>query len=947
MTPGGQQPIPQTDPVTKFLGPASSVHGPFGVLGLPVADVSEEDVLDALHRVMVKIDAHRESATPAADEARLAAHAAAANLIDDAVRHELLRRLGATPAPPAGARPPAVVPRPDGRPSPATLQADLLRCIATAGGWNVRAMQHFVKIAHERGFRTDEAIHAINMLEKPAASPPAPTLASQRPTPPASPPRPQPPQQPVRPPEPTGPETAARAAPEPMREPPPSGGISPFAAVFLTIVVFVVLAASGWLAWTLTREPPPPPPVHSSTPAPPPEPEAEAPPPAPIETRRPLDSAPAIIHELEVATDAATIDPDAALDTFALAVGALSDRWTGFSPGDLLAAHDQVIGFLYRVGGRTSSIERAMQAIESGAGAILDGAFEQPRDISRAAWSVGMLVRLRREQNLPGTIMRRIDATLLRIPGGLSPNASTFRAGAVAALRSIASVLSRPPLPDSARRAWDAWPGVARAAAGGDDALEESLLINALEGLLRLHEPGVAADEIASSIVADLNWRPGGAARVWLVRAFDDRTLDTADLHVVTLALATVSKAEGVDHSMVLPRDASEFDRRRLRDLFREKWDLAASGDQGDTVAAFAAAAREALLHRPTENRDEGEKLAAVVRIARLNAAGALAWRARNDAAAALLDTLDDPITAVLDSKTEADASSLFTPDTGTWAETYLAAKSHIPRRTELLEKLSARRGELGPMEAEVLVNEALRGSPRQVRDRAAGVAEMFIDQPTVVNAVLEALPLMPRTNRNAKIVELAAGASLPRVDAPDWAAQARRAVVERLLELIAGHGLYARLDALATLLDEAYDITRNGPPGSGVSSAGSGAPPARISAKALFKRWADLASRRPPAGLEGYSVDEIERRRQARLAMADGLVQRFHTEQLALAELMAQVIASEQPGATPRIARMLDDLRLERGRDRNILLQIERTERLMLELRLIRFGQDTGGGNG
>ncbi|HHN77124.1 MAG TPA: hypothetical protein ENK11_00415, partial [Phycisphaerales bacterium] len=771
MTPRDHQSVPQADPVSRFLGPDAAFNGPFGVLGLPVADVSEQQVLDALHRVMERIDAHPESRTPPADEARLAAHAAAANLLDHEVRRELLRRLHAdgpagrapSPAPPSTASTPAA-----GSP-PTILQADLLRCIAVAGGWNTRAMRRFFMIAHERGFRTDEALWAMMLLQRPAplATPTAPPPPSDRSADRA---------------EPIGFGTAPKRNDRQAEAAPvENAGMSPVAAVLLTIAVFVVLAAGGWAVWTLSLKPVSPqvptPHVTRSPAAPPPSPPDE---PEPEAVGRHLDNAPAIIHEFEVANDAAAIDPEAATDTFRTAIDALSTRWTAFSPVDRLAAREQIIGFIYRIAGRSDTIDRAMSVIEAGATAADPTA--DPDSIRRAVWSVGMLVRLRREQNLPGSIMRRIDSTLLELGGtGLAPSASTFRAGAVAALRSIAAALSRPPLTDESRAGWAEWPGIVHAAAEGDGALEESLLINALEGLLHQREAGGALDEVVSGIVAAMNWRPGSAARVWLIRAFDDRSIDADDLHVVTLALATVSKAEGVDHSMVLPRGASEYDRRRLRDVYNERWKIADASDRSDTAAAFTAAAREALLHEPSPGRDDAEKLASVVRYARLNAAGESLWRARIDTASVLLDTLDDPIDAVLGSDTRSDTSALFTPDTGTWAETYLAEGSHIPRRLALLDKLSARQGRLGPMEAEVLVTEALRGSPRQVRDKAAGVAELFMDQPTIVNAVLEALPLMPRTQRNAKIVELAAGVPLPTVESPDWPVRARRAVVERL----------------------------------------------------------------------------------------------------------------------------------------------------------------------
>ncbi|USN98499.1 MAG: hypothetical protein H6810_10030 [Phycisphaeraceae bacterium] len=941
ITGNGRPSIPAADPVVRFLGPAATRNGPFGVLGLPVDSIDEAGVLAAVHDAMARIDAHPESSTPAADEARLAVHAAAANLLDGAVQRELLARLGGS----ASVR--SAGPRP-AHPSPrvhagSVLEADLLRCIAISGGWNEQAMQHFMKLAHLKGHPTPQAMAAIRSLWRGAGA--LPISAAAPPPPVASPPR--------------APEQTASAPASPQPAPAVTvpedelPGLPPVVAVLLTIVVFAILAAGAWFVIDGLRVPvPPPAEQHAAAPAPGNHVGHPSPPPgdqAPVAntTERALDNAPAIIHELEVAVDGLSVDPDAALTTFEPAVAALANRWGECSPIDRLAAHDQIVGFIYRVSGRRSLADRAMNAIEAGADGVIKGTLDDPGDIWRGAWSMGMLARLRREQNLPGTIIRRIDGVLLRAPGGLSPNASTFSAGAVAALRSIARSLAEPPVSSTDGVLWETWPNAVRAAAAGDDAMADSLMLDALETVLHRRGPGgVVLDEAAGGLVASLNWRAGGAARVWLLRAFDDRTLTANDLHAVTLALATRSKAEGVDLSLVLQSGASEFARRRLRDKYRAIWGVAPGGGQDAAVAAFAAAAREALLHEPNENgRDEDAVLASVCRLARLNTAGELAWRADVQAASDLLGSLDDPIDAVLEAEATPDVSSLFETKSGTWAETYLGAGSHIPRRLELLDKLATRSDQLGPMEAEVLVTEAMRGSPQRVRDAAASIVESFAAQPTVVNAVLEALPVSPRTERNATLIELVAGASLPRFDADDWPLEARRAVVERLLELVAGHAVWARLDALSGLLEEAYDIQLHGlPGGSSAGSFGVGSlPPASVSARQLAQEWAALAARRPPAGLEGYTADEIESRRAARLAMADGLVQSFHAEQLALAEDMALVIAAEQPGSAQQVAQMLADLQIHRDRARDVLIQIEYTERLMLSLRLLRFGEDQG----
>lgn len=922
-------PLP-TDPVVRFLGPGVLRDGPFGVLALPLRELTEAEIIDAVHRAMERIDAHPESRTPSADEARLAIHAAAANLLDDAVRHELLRRLRApvdfgldepeASTPPARAMPPMTESR------RLALEADALRCVAGEGGWNRAAMDRFLRLAHLRGVTTDEALGAIRHLwpdeGPPPMLPPAPRSIQ--------PPAPSPSREPIR----------SSPAPAEDSEPSPAGLSARGAAALILSVLLLMVIGASFALWLIdsnpspeaTQPPPPPPAVARSVTPPAPEPA----PPTPTTAARPLDNAPAILHELEVASGGLALDVEASIAIFERAAGALADRWTEFSPGDLLAASDSIVTYLYRVSGQRSLSERVIASIEAGAGGLLAGRLIEGAEIRRGAWSMGMLVRLRREQNLPGGVIRRIDQPLLRAPGGLSPTASTFRAGSVAALRAMAPLLA-----DADRALWEAWLISVRAATLGDEPLKQSLLLGAVDSILRGPPiPRSPGEDAIATLIAEFNWRPDAPARPWLLRAFDDRTLDAPDLHRLTLALATRSRAEGVDASMILPASASEFTRRELRDRYRAAWGLDDKADQSEILMLFQGHA-VAVLEAPAREGgvDDLDRLAEIVRLARLNASASLLWRGEGEASGDLLDALDDPIEAVLVAPPAPDDPGLFESHMSTWGETYLSADSHIPRRIELLGRLESRTDRLGPMEAEVLVFESLRGSPQRVRDAASRVLERFASQATVVNAMLEALPMMPRTERNARLVELVSGARLPRPDTPSWAHEARRALVERLLELIAGHGLYARLDAIAALLDEAYELNLDASPGSPISTR---PPEARISARAIADRWSVAAANRPPAGIPGLSVDEITRRRSARLASADGLIQEFHAEQLALSDLMALVVVAEQPDLAGRVDAMLESHRAARDRARNVLLQITHTERFMLALWLLRYGHDT-----
>jgi hypothetical protein len=87
-----------------------------------------------------------------------------------------------------------------------------------------------------------------------------------------------------------------------------------------------------------------------------------------------------------------------------------------------------------------------------------------------------------------------------------------------------------------------------------------------------------------------------------------------------------------------------------------------------------------------------------------------------------------------------------------------------------------------------------------------------------------------------------------------------------------------------------------------------------------------------------------IDRRRSGRLSLASGPVQRFAAEQSSIAEVMGYVVASERPSRAPDINAALDRLASERRLASSVFEQIEATERAMLALWMIRFGEQLPG---
>src|SRR5262249_44597799 len=133
----------------------------------------------------------------------------------------------------------------------------------------------------------------------------------------------------------------------------------------------------------------------------------------------------------------------------------------------------------------------------------------------------------------------------------------------------------------------------------------------------------------------------------------------------------------------------------------------------------------------------------------------AASWRWLGDASAAdkIVTALAEPVEkALADAARNAPArSAADASGDGAWGEKYLAARRNIPLRLDLLQKLTKAGSPLGPVDAEVLVQEAFLGSPAEVKQRAAELAVQYSGSPAVVNAALEILPRMPLVAANGR----------------------------------------------------------------------------------------------------------------------------------------------------------------------------------------------------
>ncbi len=960
-------------PVQRFLGESEARGGALALLGLDVSSVDERSVLRALNVQLARVSSHAERDTPAADEVRLALHAAAAQLLDPAVRAIVIARARGQRTPETIAPRPARLASPKDEPvshgAVRAFEHDALRLLARHGGWGAGSMRQLAQFAHARGMPAEQLVERLHaMLRGGGAQNIFDNGGVSTASPPAG----------------TGDAPSGRSAlsTAPRQESPVLASVRSEAAMdvrtarTVRLAAFLLIGLIGVLLLAyagvmVTRTPAPGgggaanPPVASAGSGAAIATDAAAP--AGPEPGRDRSLQDAVVRTREGGVSAsenarerrqpeavdmarlvrdirATVamlddDPGQATDRFTLLVRALSRGWTTLAPVERAAAHDAVVEFLYRAGEHPHAVAGATRAVASPA-AVYAASSEAPAagEVPAVVWSVGMLARLSRERDLPARARSEIEATLAGALGerGLTGD-RVFDDAAHDALRSVALRLATG---GGSARAWEAWTAVAGALAGDGRDRRVTLLLRGLDTLLdRGPSPSESEDVFAAIgvLVRTLPWRDSDATRPWLVGRFDAPRITIAHLHAITTALATQSSADGVDLTMVVRRRDSESERRAMRDRYATAWGIETPAGGG----AWAEAWRTLLRRAPVEGeRGAPAWLRSAVAISMLNESAALAWGGDSDGADAALGEAR----AFLERRgTFQRRGAEFrgiqnAPADGWWAR-YLNAGSNVPARMDLLRDL-AHRGPAGVyrQDATVLVREALRGVPAQVRETAMQTLRRLSMSPAVVNAMLDELHRLPDSRGARELVASVAIASATPREGEAWHQHARRSLVIRLLELTASAGELAEVDDLADALALSY-ARRAGDP----RASESGAVNAADSAAALRVALERQASRLTPGGRVPITLGEIERRRASRAGLAHGPVQRFCVEQLAVCELLAYIVALERPAEAGRVGAILDRLERERREADHVFIQIGAVEQAVAMLWRLRFGEVEG----
>jgi len=694
--------------------------------------------------------------------------------------------------------------------------------------------------------------------------------------------------------------------------------------------------------------------------APPPTPPPVLEPLAPLRTRGRSEFADGaqVVRELGTAANEMSADPDRALARFERAFAVAADWWCRYDDAQIVAAVNQTVECLYRASARPDHAARLLALVREPAVVLASpGRPVVADEVWPAAWSAAVLARASRERDLPPQVAASIaQAASAAFGPARATSELSLEGGVAAAMRALPAAILRGNLAaeqdaaaataqaTAAIRRWiEGVALIARAESGADR--RERMFVDALSWMMT-DAPEAGADprifESIGLVGAEIKWRSGGPARARLMDWFRDPRVSDQDLRTLTAAIAGKSSAEGIDASMVLSMSAAGGERVRLRGAYAAAWGLAEASTRADAAREWVVRARAASEFVPRE--DELDQLASAAELAEINREAVKIWRGEAIAAASGASSARSPFMPALGSASVANAGPVLGSVTGSaadgaWAERYLGAERNIPVRLERLLELEQGGTPVGWIDAGVLAEAACFASPMQVRAAAQRVAGKFADQPAVVSALLDLLPSVPRIRSVADLYARISLAALPRPTDADWELLARRALVERLLAMVADEGIHGHIEQLASRIAAAYlDAAGESPAGGSTDASAIGA---RRGAALLADAARLEAAGLPITRATRFSLEQVAKRSAQRRAQALGPIQSFAAEQAGLAEWLAYLVAAERPERETAAVEVIDQAATQRRKARHVFAQIWAAERAMARLWLLRLDME------
>lgn len=653
------------------------------------------------------------------------------------------------------------------------------------------------------------------------------------------------------------------------------------------------------------------------------------------------------------------IPSEAVYRNWEVSIQAIATGWTLADLSTRQQINSKLFEALRSAGDRPTVSDRLLNALTP------PKTVHEPLSIWRGAWQVGTLMRISEaaaQSALPPVVTERARAMLQECVGEQTLEERTFESAAGLWLgQIIPQLVAAIEIDEHRYDYWELWLAAQRALGLGDR--HDSAIADALEAVLAtptdLSRPGPTVNVVARLLTLALESR-SEFAKQRLIALFDADHISSRDLWVLTSLIATSDAARWFPDRLVLPDDADQRHRWRVRDELAMVWpETQRTGDR-----SAIAQGRPLLIDQKVATR-WNTIFTSLTAQAPAPGAPALAMRellltSRMVEAGEALESQDsltaDRILDDVDAALQNAASAVAAPSgrspvprqrigtavgmDGEWARGYQDVGRNPEQRIQHLQGLRGAGSDLGPLDADVFVREVYRGSPQEVRTAAQEIISKFNAGPVVAMAMLDQFGDAPANETISRVIAEFTSQPLPTVrgaGAGAWTVEARLALLNHALSLQAA--AKDEIDSNVELLIQSYQARLTAlkrDPRSGYAAD-------RLEeiARILAQAWLDRAevavvSSPVPANWQG-----LQRFRSTRLRLAEGPLQKFVAHQLTLLDALTYMTVAEQPGKRAVAVAMLRESSAARDKVTNVLEQAVQTERAVARMWKLRLSEE------
>jgi len=598
-----------------------------------------------------------------------------------------------------------------------------------------------------------------------------------------------------------------------------------------------------------------------------------------------------------------------------------------------------------------------------------------PAEIRAGAWSAGVIGALLSEPGLSPELVEAIAVSRLSPADGQGDAFERFASGWLdRALGPVIDQVGRAAAQEDFDRleSWiEAHQRLRRPEATNDAWLRA--IDTMLRRPLRFDLPGTSADALGR-FISLVDWTSGGtsaaAGRRRLEAWMLDAAIDAPRLWAMLSILRQLAAAPWFTAEMLVGERAPMADRRAALDRMLAVFEAAPTSTAPVSRAPIELLARrDALLERLSDSRPDGDStspnaprpisaaIAGAARPARsafpqameferleaLGVVGAMLLEGRAVEASQRLSQLENELARPVLTGLGRGGRSLSTPadpsSDGQLGKRLDQARSAEERVDAIRRRRTETSTDLGPLDAARLAHEALLGEPSAVRSTAQGVVvDSFASGPRVAQELAD--QFVPGGGAEAAIgrfIERLTGERLPPHTNPQFRNRALGALLRHRLKLSehAWHGFDALLASAASIASERLEIEG----GATESLREAREPTAAI--EALGGLLGARAASRAVLHAVPAPLDELDRRHDARRALAVGLPQRLVAELWRVLELEAFIAAADRPGRAVLISEIVQSAVANGTRAESAFEQALVIERARLSVQTVLLGAE------